>query len=458
MSYMEKFVDRKYELDFLNEKFSLKSSEFIIFYGNRRIGKTFLLKHFMADKNAIYFLAEKNNLNIKRMQHQMAIFLSNKHFAALNINTFYELFEAFYNFYNDKKRLVLVMDEFSYMVEHNNSVLSEFQRIWDEILINKNIMFCINGSSYSTMVGEVLNVKSPLYGRKTAAFKLDGMDYKYFKEFSSLEKKDLAFIYGATDNITYYLTFLKDTSFYSNIKQLFLVKGAPLRDEVNFLMLQSFRELKNYSIIFEALANGKNAFNEIVNFTGIDKSALFRYLEILINFNYVKKNTSAFAKINSKNSRYTLSNKLFNFYFKFLRDNRELLELGKVDELLLYIKENYEEYFSTVFEELSRNYLQRKNNVQSVNSYWHKEVEIDIVGIDNLKKKIYFGECKWTGKKVGKDLFDSLKEKVASIKLPEKYADYRIEYILFSKSGFKTDLKNVTCELIQGKEVIDYLF
>jgi AAA+ ATPase superfamily predicted ATPase len=36
----QKFVDRKEELEFLEERYKTDSSEFVVLYGRRRVGKT----------------------------------------------------------------------------------------------------------------------------------------------------------------------------------------------------------------------------------------------------------------------------------------------------------------------------------------------------------------------------------------------------------------------------------
>ena len=58
---MEKFIDRKNELDFLNREYQKKESSLIILYGRRRIGKTSLIKEFGKDKDMIYLLATEES-------------------------------------------------------------------------------------------------------------------------------------------------------------------------------------------------------------------------------------------------------------------------------------------------------------------------------------------------------------------------------------------------------------
>ena len=58
-----KFINRNTELTSLNDRWVQKKPHFIIIYGKRRVGKTELIKQFIKDKPAIYFLADKRNIS-----------------------------------------------------------------------------------------------------------------------------------------------------------------------------------------------------------------------------------------------------------------------------------------------------------------------------------------------------------------------------------------------------------
>lgn len=69
------------------------------------------------------------------------------------------------------------------------------------------------------------------------------------------------------------------------------------------------------------------------------------------------------------------------------------------------------------------------------NSALKREEEIDIVGINPLKKQAVFAECKFRNQLVGPEIFENLRNKAALVKgFEETY------YILFSKSGFSDTL------------------
>ena len=62
------FIGRKEELNTLEKEFR-RDGSFVVIYGRRRIGKTTLIKEFIKDKQAFYFLAteEVESQSMKRL-------------------------------------------------------------------------------------------------------------------------------------------------------------------------------------------------------------------------------------------------------------------------------------------------------------------------------------------------------------------------------------------------------
>ena len=58
---MENFIDRKKELEYLENEYQADRSSFVVVYGRRRTGKTALLRHFAKDKPSLYFLATEES-------------------------------------------------------------------------------------------------------------------------------------------------------------------------------------------------------------------------------------------------------------------------------------------------------------------------------------------------------------------------------------------------------------
>ena len=82
-----------------------------------------------------------------------------------------------------------------------------------------------------------------------------------------------------------------------------------------------------------------------------------------------------------------------------------------------------------------------QNNIfpfERVGRYWDSNLEIDVVGFSSAEKKIIFGECKWSEKPVGTDIYEDLKKKAQKVEWNKN--NRKEYYILFSKSGFTEEM------------------
>ncbi|MEM2584636.1 MAG: ATP-binding protein, partial [Thermoproteota archaeon] len=204
---MNRFINRKQELEFLEEKFSDKR-QLIIIYGRRRVGKTELIKQFCKNKDHLYFLADRRGslLNAERFANIAA-----EHFGDVppKARSFDDVF-TYIAKRLDERKIVIVIDEFSYLVEKDDSIPSVFQLIWDEILKDKNIMLILCGSLVS-MMESILSYRSPLYGRRTGQWKLSPLRFNQAKKFFSnysIEQKVEA--YSILGGIPFYLNTFDD--------------------------------------------------------------------------------------------------------------------------------------------------------------------------------------------------------------------------------------------------------
>lgn len=75
---------------------------------------------------------------------------------------------------------------------------------------------------------------------------------------------------------------------------------------------------------------------------------------------------------------------------------------------------------------------------EQVGRYWDHNQEIDVVGLSSSEKKIIFGECKWSEKPVGINIYEELKKKATKVEWNKM--DREEYYILFSKSGFTAEM------------------
>ena len=249
---MSKFINRKKELETLRKEYNRKEASFVVIYGRRRVGKTSLIKEFCKDKRKIMFLAteESESENRTAFKETVAEALDDSLLREAQINRWETIFERIAKECgSSKERLILVMDEFQYLGKANPAFPSILMKIWDEKLKEQNIMLILCGSLIHMMTSQVLNYDSPLYGRRTAQFKIH--PFTFFvarKMLESFMPEQQAVLYGVTGGIPEYLSRINNKlSIDENIIQLFFDESGRLFEEPVNLMKQ---ELKEQRVMF----------------------------------------------------------------------------------------------------------------------------------------------------------------------------------------------------------------
>ena len=183
---MRTFVDRDAELRALEREYARKGSSFVVVYGRRRVGKTELISQFIRDKRALYYLAteEPELQNLESFQSVAADFLQSDLLRAVRVSRWEDIFREITRACGPTdERAVIVIDEFQYLGRANPAYPSIFQRVWDTMLKDANVMLILCGSLISLMRDQVLSEESPLYGRRTAQFRMRQIPFSHYREF-----------------------------------------------------------------------------------------------------------------------------------------------------------------------------------------------------------------------------------------------------------------------------------
>ncbi len=451
---MKKFVDRENEIKFLNEEYNKKESSLVVLYGRRRIGKTSLIKEFGKDKKMIYFLATEESEIQNRINFADKIFeFLNYGQIMLSLNNWEDIFKILIRQKYEQK-IVIVIDEFQYLGKVNSNFPSVFQKIWDEILKNENIMVILCGSLINMMESQVLSYSSPLYGRRTGQIKLKQIPFKNYNDFfeKKLTKKELIEKYSVTGGVPKYIESFKSSSnIYNEIKENILNSQTYLYEEPYFLLQNEVSEIGSYFSIIKSIANGNTKLGNIATSLEISPTNLSKYLQILINLDILEREVPVTEKNpeKSKKGHYKIKDNYLSFWFKFIYPNRDFLELGEKEVVLNKIKNNFiDNHVSFVYEDVCRQTMWKLNidkklqiNFDKLGKWWNNSEEIDIVGVDSTGRDIIFGECKYTNKKMDIDILYKLEEKA---KLVDWNKESRNEtYILFSINGYTEKLKKI---------------
>ncbi len=443
-----RFIGREMELKALEDAYEKDDFQMAVIYGRRRIGKTTLLRQFCQGKKSVFFTAIKSTP--KRNIDLFGKCVLNALAPEMRLTSF-QSFDALCSFLGEQsknERVIVVIDELPYMVKKDDSITSMLQKYIDEEWQFGKMFFIVCGSSVSFMEDEVLSEKSPLFGRRTMQIKLSAFHYDQTAQFlPSWPAIDQAVAYGITGGIAKYLSLLDERkTLDENIISLFFSKTGYLYEEADNLLTQEFRDVDGYSRVIETIAAGSNQVQGIADKSGISAQNVLHLLKNLVETGIVERQQAITEEYNKKKVQYVLSDEMLRFWYRFIPDAIEAIEIGKGD-IYYYrnVKPNLYSFMGNVFEKMCRQYTLKVGitgefqcTITRVGTWWgtnpekKTETDIDVVGLNPGNKQAIIGECKFRHEITDKKAYDSLVERHSLL-----HQNYRVvQYLLFSASGF----------------------
>ena len=436
------FIGRKHELNTLNKLYNSDKFEFAVIYGRRRVGKTALISEFTKDKDTIFFTGVETNAKQNLDNFSRCIMEYNTGIASgASYNSFQMALEYVFELAKTK-RIVLVIDEYPYVARASKSLASTLQLLIDKNKDASKLFLILCGSSMSYMEDHVLAYKAPLYGRRTAQFKINPFEFleacRYFENFSD---EDKALAYGIVGGTPQYLMQLDDKlSIEENIKNTHLNPSSSIFEEPTNLLKHEVREPAIYNAVITAIATGSSKMNEISNKIDEDTSVCATYIKNLITLGIVKKE-SPYGKKSTRKTIYSIEDNMFHFWYRFVPENTSIISRGAVDLAYSRIAPELSSYMGSVFEDICKQYLWKlllegkcAVNFTDLGRWWganpktKSQEEIDIMGTD--KDTALFAECKWTNEKVDLGVLETLVERSTLFNYK------RTHFYLFAKAGF----------------------
>src|SRR5688572_1597713 len=128
-----KFIGRKKELESLELLLKKKSASIVVIRGRRRIGKSRLIKEFVSDKKSWIFsgLPPVPGITKQRQLDAFSIQVSqNLSMPKLQVSEWIEHFTFIGNQAKGKK-IVIVLDEISWMGSEDPDFLGQLKTAWD---------------------------------------------------------------------------------------------------------------------------------------------------------------------------------------------------------------------------------------------------------------------------------------------------------------------------------------
>lgn len=263
-SMTEKIIGRHEEMSSLERYYSSGKAEFIVIYGRRRVGKTFLIRQYFSNRFAFDMTGVlEGNKNEQMSAFHMALksygYKGKKSMTWLD--AFFALRQLLEAKMEDGKRCVVFIDELPCLDTPKAGFVHALGHFWNSWANwQPQIMLIVCGSATSWMVRNVIDDHGGLHDRVTHEIPLHPFTLaeseEYFKE-NGFKWKRLSMLqaYMAVGGVPYYMSlFSPEESPALGLDRLFFREDAELRKEYRRLFFSLFRNAQPYQDIISLLA------------------------------------------------------------------------------------------------------------------------------------------------------------------------------------------------------------
>ena len=324
-------IGREAEIKYLESIVSSKEAEFVVVYGRRRVGKTFLVNTYFDDKYAF----KLTGLAKKSKREQLANFT-----ASLNRytngkkytkpRTWYEAFDKLRNLldtvHTNGKRIIFI-DELPWMDSRGGNLVSALEHFWNDWAVTQNdIVLIVCGSATSWITKKILKNRGGLHNRVTQKLYIRPFTLAECKQYLIsrgilMDDKEIAECYMIMGGIPFYLKNIRrGTSLSQNVDEMFFMEKGRLDDEFNALYTSLFDKSENYIKVISALSSKNKGLtrDELIKATKMESSGDFTtILQDLVDCDFIRCYHGYGNK--SKMGIYQLIDPFSLFYYKFIK-------------------------------------------------------------------------------------------------------------------------------------------
>jgi uncharacterized protein len=459
---MDEFIGRSQELKTLEERWRSKSSELVVLYGRRRVGKTELIRRLARKKRTLFSVGTRSDARsqIRHFVEELARWMNDPDLTALPITDWDAVFGRLsVGLKKMRGKSLIVLDEFPWMAQASPELPSLLQKWWDrEWSRNGKVVLLLCGSYFGFMEREVLSQKSPLFGRRTGVMLLRPLPFVESRQFhKNLPLKEQLKRHLLCGGIPAYHKLLQSSgSLSEGLIRAFFDADAPLAREADFLLMEELKEPKLYFSLLESLGAGRKGMSELAGSLGLQPSRLPYYTKSLMDLHYIERLTPllTYRSLSERKTLYRIKDPLLRFWFTFVYPHINSIE--RLEPKMVYatlVAPHLDAYWGIAFEPLaaelllSGKLLPKLSEPFKVGTYWDKQLQIDFV-IALQSGLSYFGEAKWN--KIDAKVATAFAQKLAYFKKTMSY-----EVVLISADGIAASARQLpACRTYSVQELI----
>ncbi|HKE97351.1 MAG TPA: ATP-binding protein [Actinomycetes bacterium] len=400
------FLDRTAELRALERMWSARDGQLALVWGRRRTGKSYLLAHFAEGRRSVFYTATEQSpeVELTAFSERVRAVLDPGPRDVLAGGPFRTWDEALHYLAAaaQAQPLLVVLDEFSYLMESNPSLPSIVQRFWDRSGRASRLRLVLCGSATGVLEG-LGAAHAPLFGRFTTRLQVHPFSFRDAAGFHpGLAPADQALVYGVLGGMPLYLRLWDaDEPVEANLVRLFGDASAPLLNEGELLLRTELPEAAGYFRLMAAIAEGHAKFSGIRDVARMDPT---RGLERLASVRLVERRAPVTEELGATRRRtHRIGDNFLAFWFRFVYPHRGEIERGLGPQVVrTLVLPRLDGHMGPVFEELARDHVRnlavagRLDGVTRVGSWWSADgrTGIGVVALGDRRVTLA-GEASW---------------------------------------------------------------
>lgn len=436
------FVNRENEKRRLTRAFTKEKPQLVVVYGRRRCGKSALLRE-VLNLDSVLFTADlrEQPLQISALAKLISGVING--FDRVIYPDWETLFLSFNRAL--RKRTILCLDEFPYLVKNCPELPSIIQKFMDEReRLNFHLVLC--GSSQQMMEGIAINSNSPLYGRSDEILRIGPMSLSNLAVYLQLTPQEAVGEFGVWGGVPRYWEIRKqEASFEQAVLYHVLDQYGILHEEPERLFVDEMRTAVQAFSIVSLIAGGCKRLSEIAARLNKPATQLSRILSFLTDLGYIRREIPfGETSKSTKRSLYKINDPFLNFYFSFVVPNTSLLGAGLKDMVWKEVKSRYKIYISQIWEEECRKSLPSLDihgeRFLPGMRWWGqgadgKPMEIDIVSQTLDRTTLLIGEVKWSQNSDIQELERQLEKKITQLPFTRNRKVIKVIFVMTKPSN-----------------------
>jgi uncharacterized protein len=445
---MKPFVGRSQELKELHWFAKKKTASLIVLRGRRRIGKSRLIEEFAKPYRFLSFIGlppGPRTTKESELDEFSRQFSERLREAPVKFQDWGQAFH-YLGKRIAKGRVVLLLDEISWMGAHDPTFLGKLKTAWDTEFKQNNQLIVVLCGSASTWIEKNILSSTGFLGRVSRTMTLGELPLVDCAQFwrnagatvSSYEKAKLL---AVTGGVPRYLEEIDPAqSSEENIRRLCFTSGGLLVSEFAQIFNDLF--LHNsplYRKLVRALASGSKDHQAIASALAIRQTGrISSYLDELSTAGFLQRDYTWDLKTGldkPKQSQFRLSDNYLRFYLKYMERKLTQIERGSFRFKSLESLPEWSIMMGLQFENLvlnSRPVLREAlnldlNSVVNENPFFQKPnkdqrgCQIDFL-IQTKFQTLYVCEIRFSAKPIGTSVIKDVAEKISRLKRPKSFS------------------------------------